>query len=103
MFADPDRLNPSERRRAFRKELSSPPETNRKVRFVMPIGTLQTEVSAPLAANLLERFGLSDFQDAGDGGGIVASPEEFEGGHFKYRRKACTSQAAISASRKSSS
>lgn len=62
--------------KGVREELSSPPETHRKVRFVMPIGMFQTEVSAPLAANLLERFGLSDFQDAGDGEGILASPKE---------------------------
>lgn len=66
------------------------------------VWTFQTEVSAPLAANLLERFGLSDFQDAGDGEGILACPEQFEGAHFSHRFKACTSAASTMASRYSS-
>lgn len=68
----------------------------------MPISMLQTEVSAPLSGQLLQRFGLSDFQNAGDGEGILASPEQFEGGHFKYRRKAWTTAASAIASRYSS-
>lgn len=67
---------------------------------MVPIGMFQTKVSAPLAANLLKRFGLSDFQNARDGEGILASPEEFQSaGHQSHRFKAWASQAAIRASR----